>query len=141
MRSAQVGTLPSKKRILIVDDEDLVRWYLREKLQEGGFEVIEAASGAAAVGELAGDPVAVDLVLVDHLLPDMNGLQVLRSNRATHTPAILMTAYATPEIVAQAKELGAAAVLLKPFGMNALLACVRGALQGAAYPASGPGEG
>ena len=87
----------STANILIVDDEDLVRWSLRERLKREDYVVTEAATAAAAVEQFAAG--GIDLALVDYRLPDGDGLAVLRRIKelAPEIPVILMTAFSTVE--------------------------------------------
>ena len=68
-----------KDKILIVDDEDLIRWSLRKKISNWGYQVLEAANAKAAI-ETA-EKESPDLILLDIRLPDMSGLEVLRTIR------------------------------------------------------------
>ena len=61
--------------VLIVDDEDLIRWSLRERLRSDGYDILEAGTGQAALDQFKE---GVDLVLLDYRLPDMDGLSILR---------------------------------------------------------------
>jgi len=124
---------PTPPRILVVDDERLVRWSVAETLTARGYEVVEAADARSAMQEFgAGD--TTDLVLLDLRLPDANDLRVLARMRqkAPTTPVILMTAFATREIVEEAEALGAP-VVAKPFDLNDLAATVERALAGRVY--------
>lgn len=81
------------QRVLVVDDERPIRTMLRAYLTDGGYEVIEAALGDEAIRKLTSTP--VDLVLLDLGLPDMGGLDVLATIRATSdVPVIVVTARA-----------------------------------------------
>jgi DNA-binding NtrC family response regulator len=116
-------------RALIVEDETLIRWSLRQKFEELGFQVTEAADGQAARAALAAG--AFDLVMLDYKLPDMTGLDVLRTLRAADTDAvvIIMTAFSTIETAVEAIKLGAFDYVAKPFQMDALLHTVDKALE------------
>jgi DNA-binding NtrC family response regulator len=106
--------------VLIVDDEALIRWSLAETLIERGYGVLEAGDGRGAVEALSDAPAPVDVIMLDYRLPDSNGLQLLARIRSL-SPAsrvVLMTAYGTPEIFAEAMTLGAACVVNKPIEMH-----------------------
>jgi DNA-binding NtrC family response regulator len=124
--SAKKSAVP---RILIVDDEFLVRWAIGETLAGRGYGIAEAADGESAKRAVAGPGTAPNLVLLDLHLPDSDDLRVLSfiRARAPKTPVVLMTAYGTPEIIDEATRLGAV-VVNKPFDMNELTAIVEGAL-------------
>ncbi|MBK9121454.1 MAG: sigma-54-dependent Fis family transcriptional regulator [Phycisphaerales bacterium] len=116
-------------RALIVEDESLIRWSLRQKFEERGFQVTEAATGAAAV-EAFGEG-TFDLIMLDFKLPDMTGLDVLMAVREADQDAvvIMMTAFSTIETAVQAIKLGAFNYIAKPFQMDELLATVDKALE------------
>jgi len=119
----------SGERILIVDDERLIRYSLSERLKKEGFVCEEAVDGTSAVGRLAeGD---IDLVLLDYRLPDTDGLTVLRRivEELPETPVILMTAYSTVEHAVEAMKLGAFHYLNKPFNMDEVVLLTRKALE------------
>jgi two-component system response regulator AtoC len=116
-------------KVLVVDDEPLVRWSIAETLGDRGYEVNEARDGASAMRSFL-PPGAADVVLLDYYLPDSHGLQLLSALRAASpsTPVILMTAHGTPELSAGARRLGAFAVVDKPFEMSDLEPLVKRAL-------------
>jgi DNA-binding NtrC family response regulator len=120
------------RRVLIVDDELLLRWSIGETLKQHGHSVVEAETGAAALRELRNSLAPVDVVVLDYSLPDTQSLSLLAQIRriAPKTPVILMTAFCTPELVAGAFDLGAYDVMDKPFDMNALEAVVGRACKG-----------
>jgi DNA-binding NtrC family response regulator len=106
-------------RVLVVDDEPLIRWSLCETLEQGGHVVVEVGDALSAVRSVsAGEP--FDVVLLDYRLPDSNDLKLLATIR-TLAPAaavIMMTAFGTPEVVTGALELGAYQVIQKPFEVH-----------------------
>jgi CheY-like chemotaxis protein len=126
LANPRVTTQKFPFRVLVVDDEFLLRWSIAETLKEHGHAVVEADSGAGALRELKTSAPPVDVVLLDYRLPDTHTLSLLAKIRRMlpATPVILMTAFATPELVAGALQLGAYDVLNKPFDMNELQAVV-----------------
>ena len=115
-------------RILIVDDEKLIRWSLRQRLEESGHTVVEAANGQEALQRYEE---GVDLVLLDWLLPDENGLEVFRRMRAADPtpPVIMLTAHTSvPRAVEVMKE-GIFHYAGKPFDLDEVMRTVRAALE------------
>ncbi|HKT78648.1 MAG TPA: response regulator [Vicinamibacterales bacterium] len=108
------------RRVLVVDDENLIRWSLVQTLSDHGFAVEEAANGADAVKIAAASGDRFDVVLLDFRLPDSNDLKLLARMKQLlpHAALILMTAFSTPEVARSALDLGAVRVVHKPFEMN-----------------------
>src|SRR5687768_17404724 len=115
-------------RILVVDDEALIRWSLTERLKSEGYDVLEADSGRAALDQLAE---GVDLVLLDYKLPDIDGVTVLRKVKEFDQDilVILLTAYASVETAVEAMKLGAYHFANKPFNLDDIVGTVARALE------------
>ena len=107
-------------RVLIVDDEPLIRWSLAETLLELGYDVSEAVNGQTALQALSGTRAPFHVAVLDYRLPDSNDLKLLAAVRRMSpcTQVILMTAFATPEVILGAQQLGVYRVVHKPFEMN-----------------------
>src|SRR5690242_16424893 len=107
-------------RVLIVDDEALIRWSLAETLTAAGHRVIEAGDSRSALEILRKSSEEFDVVLLDYRLPDSFDLQTLTQVRAAapHSRVIMMTAYGSPEMTRSALSLGAFRVVHKPFDMR-----------------------
>ena len=125
--------------ILVVDDDALIRWSLIERLKSGGYRLLEADSGAAALESLEG----VDLVLLDYQLPDIDGVLVLRKIKAhdPDTPVIMLTAHAGVATAVEAMKLGAFNFANKTFNLDDIAAicrtCARNDAAAAEYAYSG----
>ena len=115
-------------RILVIDDEPPIRKLLRTGLGTQGYQVLEAPNGKAALELIAEKP---DLIILDLGLPDMQGLELLGllRARAEATPIIVLSSRADESAKVQALDTGADDYVLKPFGMNELLARLRTALR------------
>jgi DNA-binding NtrC family response regulator len=114
--------------ILVVDDEQLIRWSLAERLTQEGYGVVEAGTAKEA---LAAAGPNLDLVLLDYRLPDSDGLQVLRQIKATDPdiPVILLTAFSSVETAVEAMKQGAYHYANKPFNLDELVLVVQKALE------------
>jgi DNA-binding NtrC family response regulator len=113
---------PRHLRVLVVEDEALIRWSIAETLAHGGHTVVEAGTASTAMRAMrdARDP--IDVVLLDYRLPDSDDLGLLASIRRLmpHSAVVMMTAFGTPEVMKGALELGAWRVVNKPFDMHRL---------------------
>ncbi len=105
----------TRRRILIADDEPLIRLDLREMLTTLGYNVVgEAAEGATAV-RLARET-EPDLVIMDIQMPEIDGLEAARLLTAENiAPVLLLTAYSQKELVERAQQAGVVGYLVKPF--------------------------
>lgn len=128
------------RRILVIDDEDNMRWVLKRALEKAGYEVFTASQGEDGLKEFARNQ--IDLVLLDLKMPGMDGLSVLRQlrQRSAQIPILLMTAYATVATAVEALKIGASDYVRKPFDLEALLtqisqACVQNAPEPTVKPA------
>lgn len=110
-------------RVLVVDDEALLRWSLAEMLSAAGYEVVEARDGREARLVFADSAHAVDAILLDLKLPDASGLQLLREARARSMtcPIVLMTAYGGSDTAGAALAYRAVRVVSKPFDLDDML--------------------
>ena len=127
-------------RVLVVDDNEVFRRPLQRALEAAGFEVVAVPSAEDALEVLHGS--TVDVLLTDHRLPGMDGVQLITRIKATH-PAlaiIVMTAYGTIESAVEARRCGADDYLEKPFEMPDLLRALQRALDQQKSPARGRGE-
>ncbi len=124
-----VSTSPATaRRVLVVDDEPMVREVLTQYLIADGFEVSEAGNGDDAVDLIAGDP--PDLVLLDLMLPKRNGLDVLAFIRRTSSlPVILLTARGEEADRVRGLEAGADDYVVKPFSAREVSARVKTVLR------------
>jgi DNA-binding NtrC family response regulator len=118
-------------RILIVDDEALIRWSLCEVLRLNGHNVVEAASAGAARAAIGESLSAFDVVVLDYRLPDSSDLKLLEEirRRMPGSAVVLMTAYSSPEVADGAMQLGAYRVIDKPFDLRDAEPMVRDAYQ------------
>ena len=116
-------------RLLVVDDEKLIRWSIRERLENEGYEIIEAVDGSSAVNAFAEN--AFDLVLLDIRLPDSDGIAIMKDFRTKRPdiPVILITAFSSVDSAVEAMKLGAYDYVTKPFNLDELSISVRRALE------------
>jgi DNA-binding NtrC family response regulator len=118
-----------KRRILIVEDDDIFLRPLQRSLEVAGYEVLTRPSGEDALELLKNDD--VDAVLTDKRLPGMDGVEVVRRLKAEHPEAtvVIMTAYGTIDSAVESMRLGAADYLVKPFEVAELLIVIRQAIE------------
>ena len=115
---------PSPRRVLIAEDEALIRLDLREMLEEEGYDVVaEAADGETAV--LLAEEHRPDLVILDVQMPVLDGIDAA-ARIAEHriAPVVILTAFSQRDLVERARDAGAMAYLVKPFSKVDLLPAI-----------------
>ena len=117
----------SKRRIVVAEDESLIRMDIVETLKDQGFDVVgEAGDGLKAI-ELAKE-LKPDLMVMDIKMPDMDGLSAAEQIAKLRIPVVFLTAFNQQELVTRASEVGAMAFLVKPFSPEDLLPAIEVAL-------------
>jgi response regulator NasT len=117
----------SKRRIVVAEDESLIRMDIVETLKDQGFDVVgEAGDGLKAI-ELA-KQLKPDLMVMDIKMPDMDGLSAAEQIAQLRIPVVFLTAFNQQELVSRASEVGAMAFLVKPFSPDDLLPAIEVAI-------------
>jgi DNA-binding response OmpR family regulator len=117
-----------KFRILVVDDERRMVGFIRLNLEQDGFDVIEAYNGTEALDRLRDS--LPDLILLDVMMPDIDGFDVLRTVReVSQVPIIMLTAKGEEEDKVKGLELGADDYVTKPFSPRELVSRVKAVLR------------
>jgi len=118
----------ARRRILVVDDEPRMIRFIRLNLEHDGFDVSEAATGAAALTQLRDS--LPDLMLLDVMMPELDGFETLRLVREiSSVPVIMLTAKGDEEDRVRGLELGADDYITKPFSPRELVSRVRAVLR------------
>ncbi len=116
-----------RRRILVVDDEERMVRFIRMNLEHDGFQVMEAFNGKQAIDKLRDTP---DLVLLDVMMPDIDGFEVLETIReVSSVPVIMLTARGEEDDRVRGLELGADDYITKPFSPRELVSRVKAALR------------
>ena len=119
--------MSEKTRILVAEDESLIRLDIVETLTEAGYEVVaEAGDGEEAV-ELANSN-EIDLAVLDVKMPKLDGISVAAKLQELSIPVVMLTSFSDSDLVAEASAAGAMAYVVKPFGANDLLPAIQIAL-------------
>ena len=117
------------KKILLIDDEDLVRESLKKLLRKSGYDVITARNGSEALQNIQEDD--FDLIISDIRMPDMDGVEVVKRIRVylkqkkKSIPEIIITGYASKESLEEAAKLKVADYIYKPFNVKDFLEVVK----------------
>ncbi len=128
-----------RRRILVVDDEPRMIRFIRLNLEHDGFDVVEATSGSQALAQLRDR--LPDLVLLDVMMPDLDGFETLRLLREiSSVPVIMLTAKGDEDDRVRGLELGADDYVTKPFSPRELVSRVRAVLRRTESPAAAPHE-
>jgi DNA-binding response OmpR family regulator len=129
------SSTPRRRRILIVDDEPRMIHFIRLNLEHDGFEVYEAISGLKALDQFRDQ--LPDLILLDVMMPDIDGFETLRLIREiSNVPVIMLTAKGDEEDRVKGLELGADDYVTKPFSPRELVSRVRAVLRRTEMPSS-----
>lgn len=115
--------------VLVVDDEDLIRWSVGQSLQDAGHRVVEAATARETLERVNHGP-DIGVILLDLKLPDSSDLELLRRLRmlAPRCRIILMTAHGSAELLDEAMRAGAFRAVGKPFDMGKMVGLVNEAI-------------
>jgi AmiR/NasT family two-component response regulator len=118
------STPSAPRRVLLAEDEALIRLDLKEMLEEEGFEIVgEAGDGESAV-RLA-EQLRPDLIILDVKMPGMDGITAAEHIAETRiAPVVMLTAFSQRDLVARARDAGAMAYLVKPFQKRDLLPAI-----------------
>jgi two-component system, OmpR family, response regulator len=111
----------TSRTVLVVDDDADMRKLLRDFLQPGGYDVLEAANGHDAMVLVDSEP--IDVVVLDKEMPGLNGLDVLSllQRRRPGLPVIFVTAFGGPQIAEESRRRGATEYLEKPFRVRRIV--------------------
>jgi two-component system response regulator MprA len=138
--SPVAGSAAGRQRVLVVDDDKAVRESLRRSLEFNGYDVSTAADGAEALAGLGGgSATAPDVVVMDVMMPRLDGIETTRALRAAgnDVPILVLTARDAVGDRVEGLDAGADDYLTKPFALQELLARLRALLRRATVP---PGE-
>jgi response regulator NasT len=117
----------SQKRVVVAEDESLIRMDIVETLKEHGYDVIGEASDGNMAVELATE-LKPDFMVMDIKMPNLDGLSAAEKIAELRIPVVLLTAFSQQELVARAAEVGAMAFLVKPFTPQDLMPAIEIAL-------------
>ncbi len=116
-----------RRRVLVVDDEERMVRFIRMNLEHDGFQVMEAFNGKQAIDKLRDNP---DLILLDVMMPDIDGFEVLETVReVSNVPVIMLTAKGEEDDRVHGLELGADDYITKPFSPRELVGRVKAVLR------------
>lgn len=144
-QTSEQSKLAQANRILLVEDEDLIRDMVKVALEEEGYEVYTASNGRAALNilqspDFSRDKLTPDLIILDLMLPEVNGLDICRLLRyqGDFTPILVISAKSSETDRVLGLEVGADDYLTKPFSMRELIARCRALLRRQNYTSLSP---
>ncbi|MBW4532619.1 MAG: response regulator transcription factor [Pleurocapsa minor HA4230-MV1] len=144
-QTSEQSKLAQINRILLVEDEDLIRDMVKVALEEEGYEVYTASNGRAALNilqspDFSRDKLTPDLIILDLMLPEVNGLDICRLLRyqGDITPILVISAKSSETDRVLGLEVGADDYLTKPFSMRELIARCRALLRRQNYTSLSP---
>ena len=126
-RTTHIGVAEAPRpRVLVVDDEPLIRWSIADALIENGYAVVEAGTGRAAIQETSVLSDRFNVIVLDLRLPDTDSLSLLTRLHELSPRAriIMMTAHGTEDVAEEAHARGAFGFVNKPFEMSAMASLV-----------------
>ncbi|HXX73919.1 MAG TPA: response regulator [Nitrospiraceae bacterium] len=127
------GALTGNGRVLVVDDEPIVRTLIRMTLEKAGYDVVEADNGEKAIEAInAGEnPLVLDTVICDIRMPKINGVEAINyfQREYPHVPIIVLTAYPDTDMAVSFMRRGVADYLVKPIEAEKLKASVAKAME------------
>ena len=119
--------MTEKVRILVAEDESLIRLDIVETLNEAGYEVVADAGDGEEALRLASE-YEPDLAILDVKMPKMDGISVAEKLQELSIPTVMLTSFSDTDLVKRASEAGAMAYVVKPFSANDLLPAIQIAL-------------
>jgi DNA-binding response OmpR family regulator len=132
-------TRNEESTILLVEDDPTLLSTLAYNLSREGYTVLTADDGEAALNHVAQQGESIDLIILDVMLPGLNGFQVLRAVRRTHSiPVLMLSARGEEQDKIDGLELGADDYVVKPFALRELLARVRAVARRRSVPSARP---
>ena len=123
------GVDMNTKKVLILDDEEMIRVLLRKLLKRSGFEIVEASSAEEALEILKND--FIQIMFFDLMLPDMNGIDLCKEVKKKHPIAIIhaMTGYTSVFELATIREAGFEDYFIKPIKLDTILKAAENAAE------------
>lgn len=128
-----------KRRVMVVDDEDFIRDFTKEFLQDRGIDVVAVDSGKSALDILKNDTLGFDLIIIDYTMPEMDGLQLIENIRKMLPNQIVILSSGNIDVALERefKHLNINAVLLKPYEIDEAMNVIQGLWSSISYARAG----